>query len=167
MLLGGVEMKVEFLEDRAVKPSVSKKDSVIIVRVNRIRDAAPLLYEWTRKKASLSIRQSVWRNSRSMGVQPGRISIRDQQSRWGSCSHYGNLNFNFRIGMAPPEVMEYVVIHELVHTKIKNHSKAFWSEVGRFCPNYKERQKWLRYNARLLRIPTPTLDQIRHSDYDV
>ena len=79
-----------------------------------------------------------------IGVTYGKITIRNQKTRWGSCSSKGNLNFNCLLMLAPPEVLDYVVIHELCHRKQMNHSKAFWSEVEKVLPDYKEARKWLK-----------------------
>mgnify|MGYP000620581182 FL=1 len=79
-----------------------------------------------------------------IGVTYGKITVRNQKSRWGSCSSKGNLNFNCLLMMAPPEVLDYVVVHELCHRKQMNHSKAFWLEVEKVLPNYKEVRKWLK-----------------------
>ena len=79
-----------------------------------------------------------------MGVDYGRITIREQKTRWGSCSSKGNLNFNCLLMLAPPEVLDYVVVHELCHRKQMNHSKAFWAEVEKVCPDYKAAKKWLK-----------------------
>ena len=79
-----------------------------------------------------------------MGVIYGRITIRNQKTRWGSCSSKGNLNFNCLLMLAPPEVLDYVVVHELCHRKQMNHSKAFWLEVEKVLPDYKEARKWLK-----------------------
>ena len=73
-----------------------------------------------------------------------RITIRDQKTRWGSCSARGNLNFNWRLILAPEPVLDYVVIHELAHRKEMNHSPAFWAEVEKILPDYRERRKWLK-----------------------
>lgn len=78
-----------------------------------------------------------------IGVDYGRITIRHQKTRWGSCSSKGNLNFNCLLMLAPSEVIDYVVVHELCHRKEMNHSKAFWNEVAKILPNYKESKKWL------------------------
>ena len=82
-----------------------------------------------------------------MGVSYGQISIRDQKSRWGSCSAEGNLNFSWRLILMPIEVMDYVVVHELAHLKELNHSPAFWAEVEAVMPDYKEQRKWLKENG--------------------
>lgn len=79
-----------------------------------------------------------------MDVSYGRITIRNQVSRWGSCSQKGNLNFNCLLMLCPSEVLDYVVIHELCHIKEMNHSKRFWGLVERFCPEYKQHKAWLK-----------------------
>ncbi|MDO5156863.1 MAG: SprT family zinc-dependent metalloprotease [Eubacteriales bacterium] len=82
-----------------------------------------------------------------VGVDYGRITIRNQKTRWGSCSGKGNLNFNCLLMLAPTEVIDYVVVHELCHRIEMNHSKAFWSEVERVLPDYKSAKKWLKDNG--------------------
>jgi len=82
--------------------------------------------------------------SRLIGVTYGRITIRNQKSKWGSCSGQGNLNFNCLLMLCPPEVLDYVVVHELCHRKEMNHSPRFWAEVEKIDPNYKAHRKWLK-----------------------
>ena len=85
-----------------------------------------------------------------VGVSYGRITIRSQRSRWGSCSGKGNLNFNCLLMLTPQEIQDYVVIHELCHRKHLNHSPDFWAEVERHCPHYRESKKWLKENGAAL-----------------
>ncbi len=94
-------------------------------------------------------RKTEW-YARIMGVTYGRISIREQKTRWGSCSSKGNLNFNWRLIFAPPEVLDYVVVHELAHRKEMNHSKAFYAIVESVMPDYRKWKQWLKENGRTL-----------------
>ena len=82
-----------------------------------------------------------------MGVSYGRVSIRDQRTRWGSCSGKGNLNFNWKLSLVPDEILDYVVVHELAHRIEMNHSANFWREVEKILPDYRERRMWLKENG--------------------
>ena len=79
-----------------------------------------------------------------VGVTYGNITIRNQKSRWGSCSAKGNLNFNWKLALMPDEILDYVVVHELAHRMEMNHSDKFWKIVENVLPDYRERRKWLK-----------------------
>ncbi len=79
-----------------------------------------------------------------MGIHFRNITLREQKTRWGSCSSQGNLNFNWRLVHSPPPVIDYVIIHELAHRKHMNHSKSFWSFVAEFDPEHLKHQGWLK-----------------------
>ena len=96
------------------------------------------------------IPQRVRKYAAIIGVTVGRITIRNQKTRWGSCSSKGNLNFNCLLMLCPEEVRDYVVVHELCHRKELNHSSRFWNEVARVMPDYAVRRKWLKDNGSAL-----------------
>lgn len=98
-------------------------------------------------KALQHIPKRVSYYAKQIGVTYGKITIRNQKTRWGSCSSKGNLNFNCLLMLTPSEVIDYVVVHELCHRKEMNHSVAFWAEVEKVIPNYKEQVKWLKENG--------------------
>ena len=91
-----------------------------------------------------------------IGVTYGRITIRHQKTRWGSCSAAGNLNFNCLLMLAPPEVLDAIVVHELCHRKEMNHSARFYREVYRVYPEYERWNTWLKKNGRELQRRNPT-----------
>ncbi len=98
------------------------------------------LAEEARKDLSERLRRFAPR----VGVDYGRITIRCQHTRWGSCSSRGNLNFNCLLMLCPPEVRDYVVVHELCHRKELNHSPKFWAEVEKVLPDYAAQRAWLK-----------------------
>lgn len=90
-----------------------------------------------------------------IGVTYGRIAVRSQRTRWGSCSGQGNLNFNCLLLLAPPEVLDSVVVHELCHRREMNHSQRFYAEVLRVFPEYRKWDRWLKQNGALLQMRLP------------
>jgi predicted metal-dependent hydrolase len=107
------------------------------------------------KLAKQVIPEKVAYYARIMNVTYGRISIRKQRSRWGSCSREGNLNFNCLLMLAPEEVLDYVIVHELCHLKEMNHSKKFWAEVKKVLPDYELSYSWLRKHGSELMAQLP------------
>ena len=92
-----------------------------------------------------------------VGVTYGRITIRNQRTRWGSCSAKGNLNFNCLLMLMPPEILDYVVVHELAHRREMNHSPAFWAIVESVLPDYRARRQWLKeHGGAYMQLQEPT-----------
>ena len=104
----------------------------------------PQEIEQLREQARKLVTERVRYYAPIIGVTYNKIAIRTQHTRWGSCSSKGNLNFNCLLALVPPEVLDYVVVHELCHRKELNHSACFWSEVEKVLPNYNVHRKWLK-----------------------
>jgi predicted metal-dependent hydrolase len=102
------------------------------------------LEQWYRAEAARLINDMADSLSSQMGMDYKRIVIRGQKTRWGSCSRKKNLSFNWKLIMAPEPVVEYVVIHELLHLKEMNHSMRFWNLVAQSCPDWQQHKKWLK-----------------------
>ena len=100
-----------------------------------------------KKQARIILPERVKYWAEKIGVTYGRISIRLQSSRWGSCAQNGNLNFNCLLVIMPSEILDSVVVHELCHRKYMNHSKDFYAEIDRVFPEYKRCNKWLKENG--------------------
>lgn len=106
-----------------------------------------VLLSWYKKEARQVITDRVEQYSAATGLQVKAIRLSNAKQRWGSCSPKGYVNFSWRLIMAPLEIIDYVVVHELVHLKHHDHSKAFWQKVEQIIPDYKSRRKWLKENS--------------------
>lgn len=114
-----------------------------------------ILTRFLRTSASHYILQRVPQWADKMKINYGKIQLRQQRSRWGSCSSSGTLNFNWRLAHAPPAVVDYVIIHELAHRQEMNHSLRFWQLVASFDPAYQRHRGWLKREGRMV-IPAGT-----------
>lgn len=102
------------------------------------------LRDWLKSEARRVIVPMVQEKAAALGVSIARISVRDTSSRWGSCNQDGALSFSWRLILAPPGVLEYVVAHEVAHRREMNHSEQFWKIVAVLCPHHAESRAWLR-----------------------
>lgn len=110
------------------------------------------LIAWYKKRAAVILQERVESIAKDMRVLPNGVKITSAKTRWGSCSYTNHLNFSWRLIMCPPEVVDYVVVHELCHILHKDHSKSFWESVGRVDAAYREHENWLKENRRLMEI---------------
>lgn len=106
-----------------------------------IKDA---LIRWMKKQSKVQVEHWVKRHAETKQLFPQTIKIKTQKSRWGSCGIHNDININWLLIIAPPEILEYVVVHELCHIKIRNHSAHFWALVGEHLPDYQQRRQWLK-----------------------
>ena len=134
---------------------IDKRNAIEKSEENQIEKLEPEEVKKLKKEARNHLASLTEYWAEKIGVSYGRISIRGQKTRWGSCSSKGNLNYNYLLVLCPDDVIEYVVIHELCHRIYMNHSKRFWEKIEEFCPNYRQARKWLKQNGNSLiaRLP--------------
>ncbi len=139
-----VESKTDWIEKHLAKKPLQE-----------IEEYTPKEIEQLREQARKLVTERVKCYAPIVGVTYGQITIRTQRTRWGSCSSKGNLNFNCLLALVPPDVLDYVVVHELCHRKELNHSDGFWKEVEKVLPDYKYRQRWLKEHGTTLIAKLP------------
>jgi hypothetical protein len=155
ILLRGAVVQVVVIEEpgRQSRLRVQERGERPVLRVppGEGKGGRALAVPWLKARAREELGAAADQWAVRMGVRFKSVTIRDQKTRWGSCSSRGTLSFNWRLVMAPPAVQTYVVIHELAHLKQPNHSPAFWQVVRQHYPEYKQARAWLRQIAALLR----------------
>jgi predicted metal-dependent hydrolase len=131
--------------------TIERTDRLCICRTPAL-DVTIRLKRWYMEEAGKEIHSRCMWFSMMTGYSPSSVRISDARQRWGSCTHKGGLSFSWRLIQAPLEIVDYVIVHELVHIRQHDHSPKFWAKVEELMPDYQRRRKWLRENERLLRI---------------
>ncbi|MCX5751122.1 MAG: SprT family zinc-dependent metalloprotease [Candidatus Saganbacteria bacterium] len=116
----------------------------------KLDKARDLFAKWYKKQAEYKLQERAVYYSEVSGLKYGKIKLNSAKKRWGSCTPQGNLNFCWRLIMAPLSVIDYVVVHELSHLAHRNHSRRFWKKVEEILPCYKTQRKWLKENGYML-----------------
>ncbi len=129
-----------------------KFDNAFYLSREHLSDARELFINWYKEQAYKIIAERVNRYSSASGLKYNKVKITSAQKRWGSCSFKNNLNFSWRLIMAPLRIIDYLVVHELAHVEEKNHSKSFWNKVKEMLPDYEQQRKWLRDNGHILSV---------------
>lgn len=145
----GEQYRMRFVEGGEF---LRKHNGEFLLGVDLSSRARDLFLTWYRARAREIIEDRVEHHALRMGLRVRSVRITDARRRWGSCNAAGAVNFTWRLVMAPPEVIDYVVVHELVHLIEMNHSRRFWEQLGRILPDYAERRTWLRENEHRLRF---------------
>ncbi|HUG14464.1 MAG TPA: SprT family zinc-dependent metalloprotease [Thermomicrobiales bacterium] len=130
--------------------SVTRAGDIVTITTTDSQLAALALEAWYRAQARVVLRERALRHASTLRVEVRRVTIKDTRSRWGSCSERGNLNFSWRLMLAPRAVMDYVVAHEVAHLRELNHSPRFWAHVAALCPDYRAQRRWLRLHGAAL-----------------
>lgn len=140
-------------EKRGQVQLVGRRLDVFLPRPGDRSDAAVIqaaVEDFYRQQAKLYLPQRTWEIAKPLGFEYKRVRIKNQKTRWGSCSSKRNLNFNLRLMMAPSDAIDYIIVHELCHLAHMNHSKAFWALVAKHCPNYNVWCQWFKQNSQYL-----------------
>ncbi len=138
------------LEIRAAAAGRTRREGDALLVPGRPEVLPVRIGAWLREEARQRCVAGVARHAAALSRAPGRISLRDVRSRWGSCTHAGDLTFSWRLVLAPPEVLDYVVVHEVAHLAELNHSPRFWAHVRQLAPDYERPRAWLRAHGAAL-----------------
>ena len=147
--------RVPLTVNPGARNSVALRDGGIVMTTSEADPSAQVAYlkRFYYRLALQRVREALDRWAPTVGLPYGRVAIREQRTRWGSCSSKRNLNFNSKLVLAPPEALQYVVIHELCHLRDFNHSPRFWQEVKSRMPEYEYWKKWLKEHGKDLSFP--------------
>lgn len=122
----------------------------VIFTPRLLDDYQPIIQSHLRSLAEQELPDRTRAQARHFGISISRITVRNQKTRWGSCSNRGVLSLNWRLIQTPPWVTDYIIIHELMHRREMNHSAAFWHHVAAACPDYLQAEQWLKKHSRIL-----------------
>ena len=139
--------------------AVARLDGEVLRVGGSDAEAARAIERWYRRFAREAIQRVASEESQRLGIEFRSVTIRDQRTRWGSCSPAGNLGFNWRLVVAPEAVLRYVVVHELCHRRVANHSKRFWRLLEEAAPGWRSPAAWLREHGgelRAYRVDAPS-----------
>jgi len=143
-------LRIESTGRRRSMVTLTETEIIVHRAANGSRDSRTVLERWYRSLASVEIPRRVELINAQHGFSYGRITVRNQKTRWGSCSRKGTLSFNWRLVLLPRSVADYLICHELAHLKHMNHSPRFWQAVEQLDPAYRESERWLRRHGRTL-----------------
>jgi hypothetical protein len=148
-----LELRVR-VEPGRVRPHVARRGDALHVAVGArgpaaVRDA---LERWYRRQARVEVAERLDAATERAGSRYSSLSIRGQKSRWASCTSRGGMSFNWRLLLAPEEILDYVVEHEVAHLDVLGHSRRFWSLVERRCSDYRRHERWLKRYGSTLRL---------------
>jgi predicted metal-dependent hydrolase len=140
------------VEPGRTRPHVARRGGMLVVKVGRTAHLREALERWYRKRAREEITARLDAATARAGSVYTRLTIRAQRTRWASCSSTGAMSFNWRLLMAPEEIVDYVVEHEVAHLQVLDHSARFWALVESRVPDYRDHERWLRRHGPALRF---------------
>lgn len=155
LLFKGKLLKLKILPTNATEESVFTDTTTIFCKTSKHKEQQylkELIEKWYKQKAKNYLTNRTLLLSKKFPKTPKKVRIRNQSLRWGSCTKNKEILINWKIMMAPPSVIDYVIIHELTHLQEKNHTEKFWKTIKNAMPNYEEKKEWLRINGAKLSL---------------
>jgi predicted metal-dependent hydrolase len=158
VLLRGAPATLTIVPSAAARAEVTAQDGLRVCLPERVPDSEcegvveTALQRWLRRQAQTDAEAHAARHGSAHGLVPQAIRVKQQRHLWGSCTSRGVVNLNWRLIFAPPEVFEYVVVHELCHLRVRNHQPEFWRLVAEVLPGYAPHRRWLRDHGHLLTL---------------
>lgn len=155
----GQEYRFRLTVSASQKPNVTINGSAVVVTspAEDHHAVRPILEKWYRRQAEQRFKERVPLLADLVNKEVKTVTIRSQRTRWGSCSSRNTISLNWRLIMAPDEVADYVIYHELAHLTHLDHSKNFWQLVETYCPNYKTAERWLKTHQLIFLYNSPTI----------
>ncbi len=138
------------------RPALTFNGHAFYLANSHVSSARQAFTRWYKVQALRVMTERLAIRAKQNNYSYQKIRISSARTRWGSCSTHGTLSFTWRLVLAPPEIVDYVIVHELVHTKIRNHSKTFWQKVGEIIPEFKSFVRWLNQNGKYLALQEKT-----------
>lgn len=132
---------------------IENSKCIIFARTFETENLKEMIETWYRKEANVIIQNRLFQLQNIVGKVPSKVSVKTQKKRWGSCTSKGHILLNWRLILAPVEVIDYVILHELCHLYHMDHSQKFWGKVMDFDPHYQIKRKWLKQNGHIIRWP--------------
>lgn len=144
--------RLELLVQQGARPRVARRGHVLSIALPPGADLREALEGWYRRQARIDVAARLDAACARAGSAYRSLTIRNQKTRWASCSANGAMSFNWRLLLGPPEILDYVVEHEVAHLDVLDHSERFWSLLAGRCPDYREHERWLRRHGPALRL---------------
>ena len=139
-------------EPGRVREHVARRGEVLEVRLPAGAELRDALERWYRRRARVEVARRLDAACARAGCTYSALQIRGQRTRWASCSSSGAMSFNWRLLLAPPEILDYVIEHEVAHVEVLDHSERFWAVLAARCPDWRQREAWLRRHGHALRL---------------
>lgn len=141
-----VKIRIKHSLSKEIKIDLKGQELIVLLPKGLV-DVRLVVIDWMKKEALKEATRYVAIHSEKQGLYPRSLRLKKQKSRWGSCGIHNDINLNWLLILAPPKVMEYVVVHEICHIQERNHAVQFWSLVEAHLPQYKKQKQWLKKNG--------------------